>query len=53
MSTASTMPNSAGGAGEGRRGETTPHNQPQRRLIKVDFDNLEVNVQIKMDLVIF
>jgi hypothetical protein len=31
------------GGGEVRRGgDVTPHAQPQRRLIKVDFDNLEV-----------
>ncbi|XP_060801458.1 protein spire isoform X2 [Amyelois transitella] len=30
------------GGGEARRGgDVTPHAQPQRRLIKVDFDNLE------------
>ncbi|XP_026314563.1 protein spire isoform X2 [Hyposmocoma kahamanoa] len=30
------------GGGEARRGgDVTPHTQPQRRLIKVDFDNLE------------
>lgn len=30
------------GGGEMRRGgDVTPHTQPQRRLIKVDFDNLE------------
>ncbi|XP_041979660.1 protein spire isoform X2 [Aricia agestis] len=28
-------------ASETRRGEVTPHAPPQRRLIKVDFDNLE------------
>ncbi|XP_063376615.1 protein spire isoform X3 [Cydia fagiglandana] len=29
------------GGGEARRGDVTPHAPPQRRLIKVDFDNLE------------
>ncbi|KAI5640667.1 protein spire [Phthorimaea operculella] len=29
------------GGGERRGGDVTPHAQPQRRLIKVDFDNLE------------
>lgn len=33
----------ASGGGESvRRGDVTPHAPPQRRLIKVDFDNLEV-----------
>ncbi|XP_072937123.1 protein spire isoform X2 [Epargyreus clarus] len=32
----------AGAGGDSRRGgDVTPHTQPQRRLIKVDFDNLE------------
>ncbi|XP_046961318.1 protein spire isoform X2 [Vanessa cardui] len=29
------------GGGDTRRGDVTPHAPPQRRLIKVDFDNLE------------
>ncbi|CAH0726187.1 unnamed protein product, partial [Brenthis ino] len=29
------------GGGDSRRGDVTPHAPPQRRLIKVDFDNLE------------
>ncbi|XP_045459186.1 protein spire [Melitaea cinxia] len=29
------------GGGDARRGDVTPHAPPQRRLIKVDFDNLE------------
>ncbi|OWR50821.1 hypothetical protein KGM_210910A, partial [Danaus plexippus plexippus] len=32
---------SGAGGGESRRGDVTPHAPPQRRLIKVDFDNLE------------
>lgn len=30
------------GGGAARGGDVTPRAQPQRRLIKVDFDNLEV-----------
>ncbi|CAH2104210.1 unnamed protein product [Euphydryas editha] len=45
-SVATTMTTTSGsgsgpGGGDSRRGDVTPHAPPQRRLIKVDFDNLE------------
>lgn len=41
--TATSGAGSGPGGGDARRGgDVTPHAQPQRRLIKVDFDNLEV-----------